>query len=82
MKILTLIETINGNVGTVESFPVFEEQLSEDVIEQAEQRMIELIKKEVYFESTEEQEQAIEKAVEEHEYDDLNGYFISLVYSY
>jgi len=44
MRIINLVTIKAGVVDSIESFGIFEEQLSQDVIEQAENRFIEIAK--------------------------------------
>ena len=43
MRIVNILEIINGIPQSIESFPIFEEQLSEDVVEKAELLFIQKI---------------------------------------
>ena len=44
MRIINVIELWGGVIDEIYSFPIFEEQLSQDVIDNAESKFIELVK--------------------------------------
>ena len=43
MQIINVLEMVEGTPSKIESFPIWEEQLSQDVEEEAEEYMIDLI---------------------------------------
>jgi hypothetical protein len=48
MKIINIVETEGGKILQIIPFPVYEEQLSEDVVEEAELTYIQLINEHIY----------------------------------
>jgi len=48
MRIYNIVETINNKVSQILSYPVYEEQLSEDVSETAELEFIKLINEQTH----------------------------------
>lgn len=79
MRIINVLEIINGIPSTIESFPIHEDQLSEDVTEKAELLFINKINEIIYPEvlSDEDQEVHIENGF----YQNINGYEIYLSWS-
>jgi len=72
MRIINVLEIINGIPNSIESFPIYEEQLSEDVVEQAENLFIQKINENIYPEVLSDEKQ--EFYLDEGNYDDMNGY--------
>lgn len=79
MRIINVLEIINGIPSNIESFPIYEDQLSEDVIEQAEILFIEKINKNIYPEVLSDEKQ--EFYLDEGSYDDMNGYEVYIIWS-
>ena len=80
MRILNVLEIINGIPQSIESFPICEEQLSEDIIKKAENLFIQKINENIYLEVLSDEEQ--EYHLNEGSYDDMNGYEIYIIWSY
>jgi hypothetical protein len=78
MRIINVLEIINGIPSQIESFPIFEDQLSEEVIEQAEKFFIECCKA---GESVEFSEEDIEFMLDEASYDDHSGHEVYIIWS-
>lgn len=79
MRIINVLEIINGIPNSIESFPIYEEQLSEDVVEQAENLFIQKINKNIYPEVLSDEKQ--EFYLDEGNYDDMNGYEVYIIWS-
>ena len=78
MRIINVIEIIDGVINSVESFCVYEEQLVNDVVDTAEKYFIDKVK-EHKNEVTEEDE---EYYLEEGYFSDKSGYEITIHWSY
>lgn len=79
MKIINVLEIINGIPSSIESFPIYEEQLSEDVVEQAESLFIQKINENIHPEVLSDEKQ--EFYLDEGSYDDMNGYEVYIIWS-
>lgn len=79
MRIINILKIINGIPQSIDSFPIYEEQLSDDVVEKAEALFIEKINENIHPEvlSDEKQEFHLDKGI----YDDMNGYEIYIIWS-
>ena len=79
MRIINVLEIRRGILSTPESFPIFEDQLSEEIIEKAELFFIDKINENIAPEvlSDEEQETHIENGF----YQNMNGYEVYLSWS-
>ncbi len=76
MRIINIVEQLNGIITQILSFPVYEEQLSQDVVDEAENTFKQIIN-EVTGIDTED----MYEFVEDGNYDDENGWSVSLVWS-
>ena len=76
MRILNIVEVLNGTISQILSFPVYEEQLSQDVVDDAENTFKSIIN-EVNGIDTEDMESFIEDGY----YSDDNGWELNLVWS-
>ena len=76
MRIINIVEQLNGTISQILSFPVYEEQLSQDVVDDAENTFKQIIG-EVKGIDTDEMDEYIEDGC----YDDDNGWVVSLVWS-
>jgi hypothetical protein len=83
MRVINVIEVYGGIIDNLESFGVFEEQLSDDVVETAENHFKKMIKeKGVDGLEEDEIEEAIEDAIENGTWESPNGkYEISIIWS-
>ena len=79
MRIVNILEIINGIPQSIESFPIFEEQLSEDVVEKAELLFIQKINENIHPEILPDEKQ--EFYLDEGSYDDMNGYEVYIIWS-
>lgn len=79
MRIINVLEIINGIPNNIESFPIYEEQLSEDIVEQAEILFIQKINENIYPEVLSDEKQ--EFHIDEGSYDDMNGYEVYIIWS-
>lgn len=77
MRILNIVEQLNGVVSQILSFPVHEEQLSQDVVQEAESTFKSIIS-EVMGEIDDE---TLDSYIEDGNYSDDNGWEVSLVWS-
>lgn len=75
MRILNIVELLNGTVSQILSYPVHEEQLSQDVVDEAEGMFKDIIK-EVDGEIKD-----IDSYIEDGYYTDNKGWELSLVWS-
>ena len=79
MRILNLLQIVDGIPTFIKSFPIYEDQLSEDVIEQAELTFLDLINKHVHPEVLSDEEQEI--LLKEGRYEDDDKYRVYLIWS-
>lgn len=79
MRIINVLEIINGIPSTIESFPIHEDQLSEDVTEKAELLFINKINENIYPEVLSDDGQEIH--IENGFYQNMNGYEVYLSWS-
>jgi len=77
MRIINVLEIINGIPSQIESFPIWEEQLSQDVVEEAEEFFIQLCSQP----DKEFTEEEIEFLLDEGSYDDQNGHEVYMIWS-
>ena len=81
MRIINVIEIVSGIPNKIESFPIYEDQLSEEIVDEAEKLFIEMIlKKELEFNEvlTEEEKEFF---LDEGYYDNKNGYELYIIWS-
>ena len=81
MRIINVIEIVSGIPNKIESFPIYEDQLSEEIVDEAEKLFIEMIlKKELEFNEvlTEEEKEFF---LDEGYYDNKNGYALYIIWS-
>ena len=76
MRIINVVEQLNGVISQILSYPVYEEQLSQDVVDEAE-NMFKGIINEVKGIDPEDMGEYIEDGY----YDDNAGWIVSLVWS-
>ena len=79
MRIINVLEIINGIPSTIESFPIHEDQLSEDVTEKAELLFIDKINENISPEVLSDEDQEIH--IEDGFYQNMNGYEVYLSWS-
>lgn len=79
MKIYNLIELLDANVLSVENFVVFEEQLSEDVLEECKTAFESLVRENCGSDFSQED---LEIWFKERYWEDDNGYRIQVVISH
>lgn len=79
MKIINVLEIINGIPQSIESFPIYEEQLSNDVVEKAEALFLQKINKNIYPEVLSDEKQQF--YLDEGNYDNMNGYEVYIIWS-
>ena len=77
MQIINVLEIVNGIPSQIESFPIWEEQLSQDVIKEAEELFVEMIK----YHTPDILEEDIDYCLEEGSYDNGNGKEVYLIWS-
>ena len=75
MRIINVLEIINGIPERIESFAIYEEQFSQDIVERAEQFFMSLAIENGYMDFDN------EFILDEGNYDDGNGYEIYLIWS-
>jgi len=86
MRIINVLEVINGIPSQIQSFPIYKEQLSQDVVDRAEKLFLELIEKNkeplrMRGLSEEDIEDVTEFYLDEGVYDDKNGYEVYIIWS-
>ena len=79
MRIINVLEILNGIPSSIESFPIYEEQLSDEVVEKAEFLFIKKINENIHPDVLSDEEQ--ENYLDEGYYDDSNGYEIYIIWS-
>lgn len=77
MRIINVLEIVNGTPQQIVSFPVYEEQLSEEVAQEAEDLFVACIKDNAEDWS----EEIIENAIGDAVFTDLNGYEVYIMWS-
>lgn len=78
MRVINIIEQESGVITNLTSFGVFEEQLSEDVVEKAETFFKEQLLKNVKFDDEEDEDQIVNDAIESGHYDEANNNFYTI----
>lgn len=78
MRILNIVESINGVVSQILSFPVYEEQLSQDVVDEAEKTFKAIINEITGIDIDSED---MEMFVEDGYYTDESDWDINLIWS-
>ena len=86
MRIINVLEIINGIPYKIESFPIYEEQLSEEIVDEAEKLFLKLIeenRKSLLKENLSEEdiEDTEEYYLDEGVYDNKNGYELYIIWS-
>jgi hypothetical protein len=76
-RCINVLEIINGIPSQIETFPIFEEQLSQDVVDAAEEFFMKLIIKNEGDLSEERKEYYLDEAY----YCDKNGYELYIIWS-
>lgn len=81
MRIINVIETINDVVENVESFPILEDQFSQEIVEKAENRFLEGIQN--HYQIDEDWDDVLQEALENGYFSKNNGdyYTVYLVWS-
>lgn len=82
MRVINIVEQLSGIITNITSFGVFEEQLSDEVVEKAEEFFKSQILKNENFEDKDEEE-ILYSAVEQGHYEQENGnyYTIDIIWS-
>ena len=78
MRIINVVEQLQGMITQILSFPVYEEQLSQDVVTEAENTFKAIINEVVGIDPDSED---MEMIIEDGYYTDDNGWDVSLVWS-
>ena len=76
MRIINVIEILEGSITRILSFPIFEDQLSDEVVEQAEKTFSDIVKE--HREDFNDED--IETLIEDGSYHDDNGYSVQIVW--
>lgn len=76
MRILNVIEVLGGDISQILSYPIHEDQLSEEVIEQAEDTF-----KKILMEVKGMEEDECDSCIEDGYYSDDNGWEVYLMWS-
>lgn len=83
MKIINILEIINGIPNSISSFPVYEEQLEQDVVDKAEELFTERIAAHKKSLPTQEEiEEELEYYLDNGSYTDKSGYELYIICSY
>jgi hypothetical protein len=82
-RIINVLELLNGIPSQIESFPIYEEQLSEEVVKQAEKYFLDLVKEhnQSIDGSLEFDEDWEEDILDNAYYSDDNGYEVYIIWS-
>ena len=78
MRIINVVEQLQGMITQIRSFPVYEEQLSQDVVTEAENLFKGIINEVVGIDPDSED---MEMIIEDGYYTDDNGWDVSIVWS-
>lgn len=78
MRIINVVEQLQGMITQIQSFPVYEEQLSQDVVTEAENLFKGIINEVTGIDPDSED---MEMIIEDGYYTDDNGWDVSLVWS-
>jgi hypothetical protein len=81
MRVINVVEVVENNVVGIESFGVFEEQLSQDVVDAAEKCFTAKVREFIGGDETD--EQTIEDALENGYYEDgtKGYYYVCIIWS-
>lgn len=77
MRIINILELINGIPQQIQSFPIYEEQLSRDVVDEAEKLFVEIIK----YHEPDISEEDVECCLDEASFDNKNGKELFIIWS-
>jgi hypothetical protein len=77
MRIINIIEIVDGDVESIESFGIFEEQLSDEVVEKAETLFGEKAKENFPEISDDE----LEACIEDGHFEMADGYTVKIIWS-
>ena len=77
MRIINILELINGIPQQIQSFPIYEEQFSQDVVENAEKLYVEMMK----YHEPEISEEDVEWCLNEGFYDNRKGKELFIIWS-
>jgi len=78
MRIINVVEQLQGTITQILSFPVYEEQLSQDVVTEAENTFKAIINE---VQGIDPDSEDMELSIEDGYYTDDNGWDVSLVWS-
>ncbi len=78
MRIINVVEQLQGTITQILSFPVYEEQLSQDVVTEAENTFKAIINE---VQGIDPDSEDMEMIIEDGYYTDDNGWDVSLVWS-
>jgi len=83
MRVINVIEQSSGIITNITSFGVFEEQLSDEVMEKAKEFFKEQLLENVEFEDEEDEDQSVYDAIENGHYEEANNnyYTIDIIWS-
>lgn len=77
MRVINILELLNGIPSQIQSFPIYEEQLDGEVVEQAEKLFEEMIR----YHENDITDEDIEACIEEGVFDDNNGHELYIIWS-
>jgi len=77
MRIINILELVNGVPQQIQSFPIYEEQLVQDVVDEAKKLYIEMIK----YHDPNISEEDIEFYLDEESYDNEMGKELFIIWS-
>lgn len=78
MRIINIVEQLQGTITQILSFPVYEEQLSQDVVTEAENTFKQIINE---VQGIDPDSEDMEMIIEDGYYTDDNGWDVSIVWS-
>ena len=80
MRIINILEIINGIPNYIKSFPIYKEQLSQDIVEEVEKEFIKCIEHKTLQRPLSENEK--EEYLDNGTFDNMNGYELYIIWSY
>ena len=80
MQIVNILEIIKGIPSKIESFPIYEDQLDQEVVEKAEELFKKMILENHSFDD-ETEEDELEECLDNSYFDDNHGYKIYIIWS-
>lgn len=80
MRIINVLEIIKGIPSKIESFPIYEDQLDQEVVDEAEKLFKKMILENHSFDDETEKDE-LEACLDDGCFDDKNGYELYIIWS-